>query len=289
MKKLSIIIPVYNEEKVVGQTIEELKNELHKISGLEYEIIVVNDCSSDNTRQILEKIEGIKIINHPYNKGYGSSLKTGIKNAKFELLLFFDADGQHPAEEIGNLLKYTDEYDLVAGARIKGEYKGPSLRLPGKKILNVIANYLVGMKIPDLNCGFRIVKKREILKFLHILPVGFSFSTTSTLAFIKEGLNTKFVPIEVKKRIGKSTVRPKDAFKMLILILRIILLFSPLRVFLPVSLILFLIATVSGSLDIILGPFNISDTTILFFISSLLIFFFGLLADQLAAIRREIK
>jgi len=147
------------------------------------------------------------------------------------------------------------------------------------------------MKIPDLNCGFRIVKKEEILKFLHILPNGFSFSTTTTLAFIKEGLNVKFLPIEVKKRIGKSMVKSKDAFRMFLLILRIILLFSPLKVFLPVSISIFILGLVSLCFDFFYPYFkiNISDATILFFVSSLLIFFFGLLADQLAAIRREIK
>lgn len=285
---LSIIIPAYNEEKSIKETIDGLKKELAKLD-LDYEIIAVNDCSIDNTKEILEKIDGIKLINHPYNKGYGASLKTGIKNAKFDLLLFFDGDGQHPTEDIPNLLNYSREFDMVAGARIKNGYKGPYIRWPGKKLLHIIANYLTGRKIPDLNCGFRIVKKQEITKFLHLLPDGFSFSTTSTLSFIKEGLNVKFVPITIKKRVGKSTVKPKDALRTFLLILRIILLFSPLKVFLPVSLSLFLIAFLSGIYDIFFRPLNITDTTILFFISSLLIFFFGLLADQLAAIRRELK
>jgi len=271
---LSIIIPAYNEEKAIEQTIKDLKKQ-----NLDCEIIVVNDASTDKSKKILENINGIKLINHPYNKGYGAALKTGIKNAKYENLLFFDADGQHPAEKIIELLKYIDDFDMVSGARIKGKYKGPFIR----------ANYLAGVKIPDLNCGFRIVKKQEMLKFLHILPNGFSLSTTTTLAFIKEGLNVKFIPIEIKKRTGKSTVRPKDASRMLLLILRIILLFSPLKIFLPVSFVLFAGSLLSILYDIFLGSFNITDATILLFTSSILIFFFGLLADQVAAIRREIK
>lgn len=286
-QQLSIIIPAYNEEIIISQTIAELKNELHKITDLEYEIIVINDYSKDSTREILKKTDGIKLIDHPYNKGYGASLKTGIRESGFENLLFFDADGQHPAEKISELLGYCEEFDMVAGARTKG-YKGPYVRQPGKKLLNWTANYLTGIKIPDINCGFRIIKKELLLKFIHLMPNGFSFSTTSTLAFIREGLNVKFVPIEVKKRIGKSTVRPRDAIKTLLLIVRIILLFSPLKVFFPISIIFFAGAMITGIYDIFIRT-NLTDTTLLFFISSILIFFFGLLADQLAAIRREIK
>jgi len=288
MKQLSIIIPVYNEEKAIEQTIEGLKTELIKIPELEYEIIAINDSSKDKSKEILESIQGIKLINHPYNKGYGSSLKTGIKESKFEWLLFFDADGQHPAEKIQELLKFSDDFDLISGARIKG-HKGPIIRQPGKKILNWVANYLTGVKIPDINCGIRLVKKEYLLKFTHIAPNGFSFSTTTLIAFLKEGLNVKFVPIEVNKRIGKSTVKPRDAFKTLMLIIRIILLFSPLKVFLPISLILFTGSAVIGAYDIFTGPANITDITLLLFISSILIFFFGLMADELSSIRREIK
>ena len=286
-KNLTAIIPAYNEEKTIGGLIDDLKKELSNLD-LEYEIIVVNDASTDKTKEILEKTEGIKLINHPYNKGYGASLKTGIKNARYDLLLFIDGDGQHPIEEIPNLLKYADEFDMVTGARIKG-YKGPYMRRPGKKLLHFIAKYLTGVDIPDLNCGFRMIKKGELIKILHLLPSGFSFSTTSILAFAKDGLNIKSVPIEIKKRQGKSMVKPKDALRMLLLILRIVLLFSPLKVFLPVSVFFFICTILSAAYDLIFQPLNITDTTILFFVSFILIFFFGLIADQLAAIRRQLR
>jgi glycosyltransferase involved in cell wall biosynthesis len=286
MKNISIIIPAYNEEKIIEQTIKNLKKELTRLN-LEFEIIVINDASTDKTKEILEKIKGIILINHPYNKGYGASLKTGIERAKFNNLLFFDADGQHKVEYISELIKYIDNFDMVAGIRMG--YKGPFIRQPGKKILNWLANYLSRRKIPDLNCGFRMVKKDKISKFLHLLCDGFSFSTTSILLFLTDGLAVKYVPITINKREGKSKVRPKHALDALIFILRSILLSFPLRVFLPISLILFLGTVISGLYDIILAPFNISDTTVLLFISSILIFFFGLLADQLAAIRKEIK
>jgi glycosyltransferase involved in cell wall biosynthesis len=284
-QQLSIIVPAHNEEKIISQTIEALKNELSKILELEYEIIVINDASTDKTIDVLEKIEKIKIINHNQNKGYGASLKTGIREAKFEKLLFFDADGQHKGEYIREMLKYANDFDMVSGARIG--YKGPIIRQPGKKILHWLANYLSQQKIPDLNCGLRIVKKERISEFMHLLCDGFSFSTTSSLLFLTEGMSVKYVPITVNKREGKSKVRPKHAFDTLIFILRVILLTSPLRIFLPISILLFV---ASGALLIqnIIHE-NISDATILLLVSAILIFFFGMLADQVSAIRKEIK
>src|SRR4030042_2412785 len=286
-KNLSLIIPVYNEEKAIEKTIDELKKELNNLD-LDYEIIVIDDASTDKTREILSKIDGITLINHPYNKGYGASLKAGIKRAKFNNLLFFDADGQHKVEHISELLKYIDDYDLITGVRIG--YKGPLIRQPGKKILTWLTNYLRQQKIPDINCGFRIVKKEPISRFSHLLCNGLSFSTTTLLVFIGEGLSVKYVPITINKRIsGKSSVKPKHAFDTLMVILKTILLISPLRVFLPISLFLFLGALMSGIYDIIFRPLNITDITILLTVSSVLMFFFGLLADQIAAIRKEIN
>lgn len=288
-KSLSVIIPAYNEEKVIEKTIRSLENELNRLD-LDYEIIVVNDGSTDKTRGILEKISGIQVLHHSYNKGNGAALKTGIEKAKFDNLLFFDADGQHKPKYISELIKHVNNFDMVAGARIG--YKGPLIRQPGKKILLWLANYLSKQKIPDLNCGFRIIKKRHISRFAHLICDGFSFYTTTTLIFISEGLSIKYVPITVNKRRGKSTIRPKDAFDTFILILRMILLSSPLRVFLPISGVLIILGLASFIIDIIQSyqtELNISDATILLLIVSLLTFFFGLIADQLALIRKELK
>lgn len=289
-KQLSIIIPVYNEEKIVTKTIEGLKSELNKISELKYEIITINDASTDKSREVLEKINDITVVNHSQNKGYGASLKTGIKEAKFNNLLFFDADGQHKPEYVAEMLKHIDSFDLISGARTG--YKGPIVRQPGKKILKWIAQYLSKQTIPDLNCGLRIVKKDKIQKFLYLLCDEFSFSTTTLLMFASEELPIKYVPITINKREGKSKVKPKHAIDTLIFILRSILLFSPLRIFLPVSGLIAIIACVSLILDIIhslSSSFNVGEITILFFLSSFLIFFFGLLADQVSTVRKEIK
>jgi len=285
--KLSTILPIYNEEETVAQVINGLKNELDRLD-LEYEIIVVNDGSSDKSKDILENIKEINLISHPYNKGYGMSLKTGAKNAKFDWLLFFDGDGQHKPEYIKEFLIHIDEYDAIIGWR-QG-YKGPALRQPGKKLLHFIANYLAERKIPDLNCGLRLLEKKSFLQYEHLFPNGFSLSTTSTLAFFKEGLNVKYVPITINKRRGKSSVKIYDGLKTMMLIVRLIMLFSPLKIFLPVSVIGFALSISWGIHDLIVSNFTvISKSSGFLFISSLLIFLVGLLADQVAAIRREIR
>ncbi|MBU4332079.1 glycosyltransferase family 2 protein [Patescibacteria group bacterium] len=284
MKQLSIIVPAYNEEKSINEVLNQLKCQLADFN-IEHEIIVVNDGSNDQTKELLKKISCIKPINHPYNKGYGASLKTGVKNAKYDWVMFYDADGQHNPKYISELLKHTNEYDMIIGAR-QG-YQGPWLRQPGKKILHLAANYLSGHKIPDLNSGFRLIKRKHFLRFAHLFPDGFSLTTTITLTFFKTGLNVKYVPITINKRQGKSSVKPADAVNTFMLIVRLITLFSPLRIFLPLTFVLFLL-TIFLLVNDILSR-NISDSTILLFVSTILIFFFGIMVDQIAAIRRELK
>jgi len=292
---ISIIIPVFNEEKSVKKVIADLTTYL-KEKKYPIEIIIVNDGSTDKTKEILQQItheqvsfcrdsSRIRVISHPYNKGYGAALKTGVKNAKYDWVLFYDGDGQHQPEYIEKLIKYQNNYDMIIGAR-KG-YKGPMIRQPGKKLLHWLAEYLVQQKIPDLNSGLRLMKKSIFEKFAHLLPNGFSLSTTITLAAFRENFNVKYVPIKIRKRQGKSTVCLKDGLKTIMLILRIITLFSPLRIFLPVAFGIGILAIISLIYDIVKS--NITDATILLFSSTIMLFFFGLLADQIAAIRREIK
>lgn len=278
--QISIVIPAYNEEKAIGRVIRQLK-ELHL--G-ESEIIVIDDGSKDKTAEIV-KGEGIRLIQHLYNKGYGAALKTGIRKAKGDLILMVDADGQHSPQDIERVvLGMKEEVDMTVGLRGKGSER-PLFRRIGKNMLSLVANYLAGHKIPDLNSGLRAIRKDAILQFIHILPNGFSFTTTLTLAFLKGGFEIRYVPITTSKREGKSTVRVKDGLNSLLLILRIVNLFSPLRLFLPISLVLLLVGIPFGLHNIITG--DITDTTILLFLSSLLIFSVGLLADQMANIRRE--
>jgi len=282
---LSIVIPAFNEEENIGKTLKGLKEYLAKLD-LDHEIIVINDASIDRTSQILNRISDIKIINHPYNKGYGASLKTGSRAAQNDYLLFFDGDSQHKPENIEKLIRYLPEYDMVVGAR-KG-YQGPASRQPGKKILTWLANYLVGKKIPDINSGFRLVKKDLFLKFTHILPNSFSASTTITLAFYKDALNIKFVPITINKRKGESKVKIRHGLSTLLLILRVIMLFNPLKIFIPISLFL-LIFGILFSLFGIIYYGRMPSSGILIILSGIILFFNALLADQLSALRRERK
>lgn len=287
MLQISVIVPAYNEMDSLEQVISGLKKENGSL-GIEYEIIVVNDGSTDQTKDILEKIEGIRLINHPENKGYGASLKTGAKNAKYEWLLFLDADGQHRPEYIKEFLRYADQYDMIVGAR-QG-YQGPQWRQTGKTLIKLTANYLAGKKIPDLNCGFRLLKKEHFSRYEHLFPNNFSLSTTSTLAFLKEGLSVKYVPIEINKRTGTSSLKIFDGIRAVILVVRLTMLFSPLKIFLPISFAGFVVSGAMIFYYLITTDFEtISKSGGYLFIAALLIFLFGLLADQIAAIRREIK
>jgi glycosyltransferase involved in cell wall biosynthesis len=286
MLKFSVIIPAYNEKGAIKETIDGLKKFLaEKYQSSDYEIIVVNDGSTDKTGEILKGIGDIKLIDRKNNKGYGASIKDGVKESKFDWILFFDADGQHDPKYIPRLIEEAENADMVVGKRTG--YQGPSVRQPGKKILKWVAEYLTGQKIPDINSGFRLVKKVLFNQFAHLFPNGFSISTTSTMAFLNAGLNVHYASIEINRRIGKSTVKARHAISAMLLIFRIIMLFNPLKIFFPISFAAGLLTLLFLAWDIIL--FNISGTTIILFLTTIMVFCFGLLADQISSLRREIK
>jgi len=279
----TIVVPAYNEEKAVGGFIAKLK----AIKG-NYEIIFVDDGSCDNTAGLIED-NGFRVIRHPYNKGYGAALKTGIRNANSDIIIIMDSDGQHNPEEIDKLMSKIDKYDMVVGARTTQSHT-LLFRKPLKKLLTWIANYLAETKIPDLNSGFRAIKIKTLKKFLHILPNGFSFSTTITLAMFKGGYDVCYVPITTQERVGrKSNVGfIKDGSRTLLIIVRSIALFDPLRFFAPISVFLF----VFGLFFTIYGIFVYGRAPLigaLSILSSIIIFFFGILADQISILRREGK
>ena len=241
MSSLTIIIPAFNEERSILNTVLELQENVKKE---DWKILVVNDGSTDSTGTILKDIANIDVIEHPYNKGYGASLKTGIMNADSELIALYDADGQHRPEDLTKLYHNLGYYDMLIGKRGKDSYHG-WIRKPGKWILSKVANFLTGTKIPDLNSGLRIIKRDIIFKMLHLFPDGFSFSTTSTIAFLNMGFNVGYEKIIVDKRVGDSTVRQlKHGSNTILLILRLIVLFNPLKVFLPASLVFFIIGII---------------------------------------------
>lgn len=282
---ISIIIPAYNEGQVIGDVLLNLRLALEQ-KGLVFEIIVVNDGSTDATAAEAAKT-GVRLINHPYNKGYGAAIKTGVKEAKYDWLGFYDADGQHTPESLISLLPFMAGYDMVVGARTG--YQGPAIRQPGKKLLQWIANYLSNVKISDINSGLRLVKKELFLRFVHLFPPTYGWTTAITLAAFKESYSVKYAPITIRPRQGgQSRVKVSDALRMFMLILRVILLFSPLRVFMPLALGSFVLGAGFAAGELVIFH-KLGKVEIIFFTAALFFFFFGLLMDQVSALRREIK
>lgn len=285
---ISIIIPAYNVEGSIGNVLEGLRAWRECA-----EIIVIDDGSTDRTAEIAERA-GVRVLRHRVNKGYGAALKTGIRAARGDVIVMMDSDGEHSAEYIQTLLDAMSDNEMVVGARGKGSH-APLLRRPGKWILSKVANYLAETNIPDLNSGLRAFRKDIVLRFMPILPNGFSFTTTLTLAFFKEGYNIAYVPITTTPRVGKSTVDPiRDGMNTLMLIIRIIALFDPIKVFLPMSIVLFLIGMVywiaSGVYRYasnIVPAFHIPTGAMLMMLSAVIVFMFGILADQVSAMRRD--
>lgn len=280
----TVIIPVYNEQDAVAKIILELKTEYPQLK-----IIAVDDSSTDNSYQEIMKLGPmVTVLKHRYNKGYGASLKTGLKNCMTKYAVFFDADGQHDPKDIMCLIAEIPGYDMVVGARSK-DSEVQRHRRPGKWILHKVANLLVEQKIPDINSGFRIVNVDLVKSYIHLLPNKFSFSTTITLIFMKELLDVKFIPIKTRRRVGKSTVKYfYDGFSALLLIIRIIILFDPLKIFIPMSIFIFSLGFARFIYMLVSGQLT-TVTSLFGMLAGVLIFFFGLLADQLASIRRELR
>lgn len=281
-QQASIIIPVYNEEVGIENTINQL---LSVAANHDWEIIAVNDASLDSTRESLGKFNQIHVIDHAVNRGYGAALKTGIRAASSDIIVMFDADGQHNPNDIPSLLDKISQADMVSGQRSKDSTQD-WIRKPGKFILHKVANILAEIKIPDLNCGLRAIKRDLILSMLDLLPDGFSFSTTSIIAFYKLGYNVAYVPIRTGPRIGQSTVKQvKHGSQVIMLIIRLIALFSPLRIFLNVSSGLFIVGIVYQIEEIIRRGWHLVNGALLLIIAALLVFLFGLIADQISGLR----
>jgi glycosyltransferase involved in cell wall biosynthesis len=280
---ISVVIPAHNEEKAIGTVLEEL---IEVLEAESYEIIVVDDGSIDDTDKIVQKKKSVKLIQHPYNKGYGAAIKMGIKNAANDLILIIDGDGSYPVKAIPELLKEANKYDMVVGARKGKEVKIQLYRRPAKWFLSKLANYLAETKIPDLNSGMRIFRRKDVGKFLNILSSKFSFTTTMTLAYHTTELAVKYVPINYYKRAGKSKIKPfRDGFNFIMLIVRTITYFNPLKVFLPSSIVLFAIGLVILLYEGIVHR-NVADLPVMLILAAFQIGFLGLLADLI--VRRKI-
>lgn len=275
---LSMIVPVFNEEYGIVGVLADLKDTMNSLD-IPGEIIVVDDGSTDGTSIALKNIEGIKIISHRLNQGYGAAIKTGMKEACFEWIGITDADGTYPTEKIPEMAIAMSESDMIVGARTGKFVKTDTLRRPAKWILAQLANYLIGQKIPDINSGLRFFKKCIAERFLNILPDGFSFTTTITLAMMSHNYSVVFLPINYNSRLGKSKIRPfYDTMNFLILIFRTVLYFNPLKVFLPMGLLPILISLIFLVLRLIRGG---GHTVIIpmFLLSGIQILALGMIAD----------
>ena len=280
-EKVSIIIPAYNEAGAIGEVITQI-DQVMVSSGHPYEIVVVDDGSEDNTYEVVEKasktLGSVSCIRHQENRGYGSALKMGIRRAKGEIIVITDADGTYPNGAIPELLREMGNNDMVVGARTGESVHIPLVRKPAKWMLNKIANYLSETKIPDLNSGMRAFRKEDVLNYFNILPKGFSFTTTITLAMVADGFSVRYIPIDYGKRMGKSKVKPRNTFDFLMLILRTIMYFNPLKILLPISMTLLLTGMGLFSYRFLVVH-NIAQLEILLILSGLQIGVIGLLAD----------
>jgi len=276
----SVVIPAYYEADAIGAVVGALTS-----AARWHEIIVVDDGSADATGANAAAA-GATVVRHPYNKGNGASVKTGIRRATGDHVLIIDADGQHKPGDARRLVERLGDYDLVIGAR-SGSTQATIGRRLGNALLNWLASYLTGREIPDLTSGFRAAKRVELAQFLHLLPNGFSTPTTTTLAFIKGGYSVDFVPIEAEQRLGKSKIKfARDGAKFFLILLKIVTIFSPLRIFVPISVLTFAAGFLYAAWTIATQS-HVTNSSVLLITLSVVIFLVGLVSEQISALRFE--
>ncbi len=278
--ELSVVIPAYNEEGAIKETIAEVQSVLTD-AGVDFDIIVVNDGSTDQTYERAKETSA-RVINQPENAGYGSSLKRGIAAGNSDFVAIIDADGTYPARYLPAMLELARDAEMVVGDRGAAMKNVPLIRRPAKFILNSLANYLAQKKIPDLNSGLRVINRAALKPFTPLLPAGFSFTTTSTLCMLCSDMRVIYTPIEYGERIGASKIKPTDFFSFILLVVRIITLFNPLRIFLPLGGILFALGVIKLIYDIFM--WNLSETAVFAFLAAIMIWSLGLIADMISRI-----
>ncbi len=279
--KASIVIPAYNEAESIEQTIDQIK----AIEG-DFEVIVVDDGSTDGTADLIDDSE-VVLIRHSANRGYGAALKSGIRRASSDTIVITDADGTYPIDRIMNLVDiyHQEKADMVVGARIGKEAAIPLIRRPAKWCINKLANYLTRTRIVDLNSGLRVMNRQVVNKYLKLLPDGFSFTTTITLAMLCNGHPVVYEPIVYYSRQGKSKIRPiQDTLNFIQLILRTVLYFDPLRIFVPLATPILLAGLGLVAYQAVVNQ-NITTAALLLFLSGVQVMAIGMLADLI--VRRE--
>lgn len=276
--ELTVILPAFNEAPAIGGVVRRLRERFPRA-----EVLVVDDCSTDETASEAAR-NGARVVRHRYNMGNGAAVKTGARNARGKVLVFMDADGQHDVDDIPRLLEGIDEgYDLVIGARTPETQAGRH-RLFGNNVLNSFASLMTGRNIKDLTSGFRATRSDVFRQFLYLLPNGFSYPTTSTMAFLRSGFAVQFVPIRAGVRVGKSKIRfLKDGIRFLVIVTKVTTLFSPMRVFFPLSVGFFLLG-LGRYLYHYLDSGRFSEMAGVLFITAVLVFLVGLISEQITAV-----
>jgi glycosyltransferase involved in cell wall biosynthesis len=278
--RTSIVIPAFNEAASIGDVVRDLTS-----SARWLEILVIDDGSTDQTGA-RAAAAGARVIRHPYNKGNGAAVKSGIRQAAGAFVLIADADGQHRPADAARLVSHLDAYDLVVGAR-SGPTQATLARRLGNGALNALATYLTEQPIPDLTSGFRAARRECLLEFIHLLPNGFSTPTTTTLAFMRAGYSVRFEPVDAAPRVGISKIRlGADGFNFLLILLKVITIFSPLRIFAPVSAAAFLLGAGYGAWTIVTQA-HVTNSSVLLILASVVILLVGLVSEQIASLRVE--
>jgi glycosyltransferase involved in cell wall biosynthesis len=276
----SIVIPAFNEAGSIGPLVSALRGE-----AAWNEVLVIDDGSTDATGD-QAAAAGATVIRHPYNKGNGAAVKTGIRRAMGRFILIVDADGQHRAADAARLVSHLDAYDLVVGART-GRSQATVARRLGNDLLNRVASYLAERPVPDLTSGFRAAKRECLLEFVHLLPNGFSTPTTTTLAFMKAGYSVRFEPVEAAQREGASKIRlGPDGVRFFLILLKVITIYSPLRIFLPLSAVAFGLGAAYAVWTIVTQA-HVTNSSVLLILMSIVILLVGLVSEQIASLRFE--
>lgn len=280
-RAVSVVIPAYNEAAHVAEQVLSV-DRLMRTTGWEYEIIVIDDGSTDGTADAASTAAAGRVVRRAQNRGYGAALKLGIRLARFDWILITDADGTYPVEAIPSLLAAAEANAMVVGARTGASVQVPLVRRPAKWFLNRLASYLAGRRLPDINSGLRLMRKSLVQRYEHLLPDGFSFTTTITLSAACNAHPLAYVPIDYHARLGESKIRPRHAYDFTLLIVRTMVFFNPLKVFLPLGALLALTGVAKFAYDVTRD--NLSETAVLGILGALIVWAVGLLADQNARI-----
>lgn len=283
--EISLLIPACNEAEIIADVVSGVRTAMEKLNR-PYEILVIDDGSTDETA-LRAKNAGARVISHPYNIGNGAAVKTGIRQAKGDILVMMDGDGQHNPEYIAPMLEKIGRYDMVVGART-GESESHFHRDLANRLYNLFASYICKRKIQDLTSGFRAVKAEIARQFVSMLPNSFSYPTTITMGVIHEGYSLTYVPIKTNRRVGKSKIRLiADGSRFLLIILKIATLLSPMRVFLPVGLAIFLSGVGYGLFRVFVLGGSYGQTSAMLITMSVVVFMVGLVSEQVAQLRYD--